>query len=262
MTLERSISSAQSGDVAVQSEAGAGPAPFQLSGSSYNLLTLRVITPEAGDFFMLLGKTVSQSPEFYRNAPVVLDLAPIVDRVPFNMAEFVRRLRQHQLHPVGVVNGNDAWNKVASNAGLGLFLSGRPARLEAREPVRSPNGERAGLLLPAIPSASATRYVTDPVRSGQQVYAKGGDLVVLAPVSHGAELIADGNIHVWGTLRGRALAGASGDVKARILCRNLDPELVSIAGIYAVRDAIGEDSLHKPAQVMLDGETILIEPIP
>ena len=108
----------------------------------------------------------------------------------------------------------------------------------------------------------AALIVDKPLRSGQQVYARGADLVVLAVVSFGAEVIADGNIHVYAPLRGRAIAGARGNTEARIFTTCMEPQLVSIAGIYRTTEvAIPPEVLGKPAQVRLDGEKLLIEPL-
>ena len=104
-----------------------------------------------------------------------------------------------------------------------------------------------------------TKLLTTPVRSGQQVVSKGADLIVTASVSPGAELLADGNIHVYGTLRGRALAGIAGDKQARIFCQSLDAELVSIAGFYRLRDAI--EPIAAPCQIFIQDDRIQIEPL-
>ena len=109
-------------------------------------------------------------------------------------------------------------------------------------------------------AAPATLVVDKPLRSGQRVYAKGADLVVLALVSFGAEVIADGNIHVYAPLRGRAIAGAKGNVDARIFTTCMEPQLVSIAGVYRTTETeLPADVLGKPAQVRLDGERLVVE---
>jgi septum site-determining protein MinC len=110
-------------------------------------------------------------------------------------------------------------------------------------------------------SGRAAMLVTEPVRSGQRIYAQGADLIVTATVNAGAEVIADGNIHIYGALRGRAVAGASDDVTARIFALNFDPELVAIAGFYAVREGLGEAPIGKPTQVRLDGEDMRFTPL-
>lgn len=115
---------------------------------------------------------------------------------------------------------------------------------------------------PAHGQTAATRVIDRPVRSGQQIYARGGDLVVLGMVSHGAEVIADGNIHVYGPLRGRAIAGANGDADARIFAASMEPELIAIAGTYRTTDKpLGSDVLGKPAQVRLRDDKLLVEPL-
>lgn len=133
----------------------------------------------------------------------------------------------------------------------------------ATQPAGSPAVHNTTSTGPAVQSQAApTRVVDRPVRSGQRIYARGGDLVVLGMVSHGAEVIADGNIHVYGPLRGRAIAGASGDTDARIFAATMEPELVAIAGTYRTTDKpLGNDVLGRPAQVRLDDDKLLVEPL-
>ena len=132
--------------------------------------------------------------------------------------------------------------------------------------ARAVQTAQAGTAQPAPPGmpqidqiSGAGLIVTTPVRSGQQVYARGGDLIVLAPVSPGAELLADGHIHVYGTLNGRALAGVRGDTHARIFCRSFRAELVSVAGVYSIHEQFSDGLAGKPAQVSLDGDKLRVE---
>ena len=248
--------------------------PFQLRGGAYTLLVLRLDDPKDPVLFQALADKIAQAPNFFRHAPVVIDLQNLADAPPFNMAELGRRLRQHQLVPIGVQNGSEEQNRAAINAGWSLFPEGRQAPLRENTTVPRPAPEPAApaAVTAAVEAAKAgaagdeaqtspARLVTQPVRSGRQVYAHGGDLVVMASISAGAELLADGHIHVYGALRGRALAGVSGDVEARIFCRSLEAELVSIAGYWRVRDDIPEALIGKPVQIFLDGERIAIEPL-
>ena len=131
-----------------------------------------------------------------------------------------------------------------------------PVAADAREDVQAAVREAvAGLTAP-------TMVIDRPLRSGQRVYARGGDLVVLGVVSHGAEVIADGNIHIYGPLRGRAIAGASGDTAARIFAGAMEPELISIAGTYRTTDKpLAADVQGKAALARLDGEKMLFEPL-
>lgn len=248
--------------------------PFQLRGGAYTLLVLRLNDPKDPVLFQALADKIAQAPNFFRHAPVVIDLQNLVDAPPFNMAELGRRLRQHQLVPIGVQNGSEEQNRAAVNAGWSLFPEGRQAPLRDNAPAPRPASEAppSAAVAAAVEAAKAgasaeggqtspARLVTQPVRSGRQVYAHGGDLVVMASISAGAELLADGHIHVYGALRGRALAGVSGDAEARIFCRSLEAELVSIAGYWRVRDDIPEALIGKPVQIFLDGERIAIEPL-
>ncbi|MEM7045242.1 MAG: septum site-determining protein MinC [Pseudomonadota bacterium] len=254
---------------------------FQIRGQLYTLVTLRVVEPDDHQFFMELHKEIGRAPAFYKNAPVVIDVGPIASRNPTNLAEFSRRLRQLQLVPVGIQNGSDDWNRVAINAGLGLFPAGRPVGAqktagadEARETenerkpaaASSPPPAAEPIVPPSEPRASKpaapAKVVKEPVRAGQQIYAKGGDLIVLAQVQPGAELMADGNIHIYSSLRGRAHAGVSGDVGARIFCRSMEAQLISIAGIYLVNDEIEKQFLGQPVQIGCQNETIVLERLP
>lgn len=136
------------------------------------------------------------------------------------------------------------------------------ADLFADAPIAAPQEPATPARSPAEGQAAPTRVIDRPLRSGQRVYARGGDLVVLGLVSHGAEVIADGNIHIYGPLRGRAIAGANGDTDARIFAAAMEPELISIAGTYRTTDKpLADDVLGKPAQVRLDGNRMLIEPL-
>ena len=256
--------------------------PFQLRGGAYTLLVLRLNDPKDPALFQALADKIAQAPNFFRHAPVVIDLQNLADAPPFNMAELGRRLRQHQLVPIGVQNGTEEQNRAAVNAGWSLFPEGRQAPMRegapSARPVEAPASAGAAKPADAVEAAEekpapadpeageamhgvTARLITQPVRSGRQVYAHGGDLVVMASIGAVAELLADGHIHVYGALRGRAVAGVSGDREARIFCRSLEAELVSIAGYWRVRDDIPDALIGKPAQVFLDGERIAIEPL-
>lgn len=246
------------------------PDAFKLRGGSFTLLVLQLIDLKDPDFFHWLLDKISQAPNFYRHAPVVLDLEGLADSGPFNFAELARRLRQHQLVPVGVQNGTEEQNQGAINAGLSVFPMWRaakpieepPAPEEVPEKAEAPATEEAepAEAESAPPAGTGSKVVHQPIRSGRQVYAQKGDLVVLATVSAGAELLADGHIHVYGTLRGRALAGVEGDTSARIFCRSLQAELVSIAGHWLVREDMDDHLIGRSVQIYLNGDLLVIEP--
>ncbi|MGD9511528.1 MAG: septum site-determining protein MinC [Geminicoccaceae bacterium] len=227
-------------------------APFQVRGSLQTVLSLRLLEPDDPNFIPLLVDKIAHSPDFFRNAPIVLDVGAIVARAPLDLALLVEHLRQHRLTPVGIQNGNDDWNELALAAGLAVFGAGSPQRAPASEaaptrpsPVATP------------PRPQPTKVVSEPVRGGQQIVTQ-GDLVVLAPVSAGAELAASGHIHVYGTLRGRAFAGIGGDESAMIFCDQLEAELLSIAGVHLVAEEIDQKHQRRRARVELLNEQLVI----
>ena len=146
----------------------------------------------------------------------------------------MRALRARKLSAIGIQNGTPEQGVVAFAAGLITLQGGRDVQLE-----------RGGRPIPAAPPvvepAAATLLVTEPVRSGQRIFADRGELIVVASVGSGAELIAHGSIHIYGPLRGRALAGVNGDKTARIFCQSLEAELVAIAGLYRTSDDLGPE---------------------
>ena len=224
-----------------------------VQGAVFTVMVVRAGMLRDPAFEHELAEQIRRSPRFFLNAPVVLDLKEAVEFT--HEAEFVEAkelLRHHTLTLIGVQNATPAQLEAAAGAGLASFAPNapQPSRRPAHEPTRS---------APAMPAAGAkTRLVTQPVRSGTQIYARGADLVVTAAVSPGAEIIADGNIHVYGALRGRALAGAGGDVEARIFCSRLEAELVSIAGRYLVSEQLPPDQQGFAVQIALVEERLTV----
>ncbi|WP_067645842.1 septum site-determining protein MinC [Dokdonella koreensis] len=218
-----------------------------------------------------LADKVRHAPQLFDRAPVVLDLSHL-GALPDagTVQSLLEHIRQAGLIPVGLAYGTSENEQLARSLGLPLFAKFRAAYERAggepmvatppppsREPAPVPPAAAAPPAAAPAPSA-ATLHLDQPVRSGQQVYARGGDLVLNKLVANGAEVIADGSIHVYGPLRGRALAGAMGDEKARIYCREFHAELVSIAGHYRVFEAIPDDLRGHPVQVGLDGDKLVI----
>ncbi|HET6467070.1 MAG TPA: septum site-determining protein MinC [Geminicoccaceae bacterium] len=227
--------------------------PFQVRGSLQTILSLRLTAPEDPSFFPLLLDKVAHAPDFFRQAPIVLDVAPIRDREPIDLAAFVEQLRQHRLAPVGLQNGSPAWNEAAGRAGLALFGAGGNGGRAAERGTQP--------AAPAPPRAPAL-VVSEPVRGGQQVQAPDGDLIVLGAVSHGAEIAAAGHVHVYGPLRGRAFAGIGGDERAMIFCDQLHAELLSIAGVYMVNEELDPQVLGRRARIACRGERLFVTPVP
>ena len=230
-----------------------------VQGAVFTVMVIRAASLRDAAFAEALEEQVRRSPRFFLNAPVVLDLRDaggFTGEPEFAVARQI--LRRHTLSLVGVQNALPAQVEAAAAAGLASFA---PNSTQPRRPPPSeaPQAEPPLPAAPATPASSGrTRLVTQPVRSGTQIYARGGDLVVLAPVSPGAEIVADGNIHVYGALRGRALAGASGDSQARIFCSRLEAELVSIAGRYLVSEQLPADQLQQSVQIALVDDRLTI----
>lgn len=242
---------------------------FDLKSASLPVVAVVLKTTDAAQFAADLAGRVADAPGFFDNDPVLIDLAAVREaEEPVDFAAIVAALRSHSTLPVAVRGGSTGQMDAARAAGLAAAPDAPPARAEApaapvQEVVREVIREVEVEVVREVPLPGPGTVVVDkPLRSGQQVYARGADLVVMAVVSFGAEVIADGNIHVYAPLRGRAIAGARGNTEARIFSTCLEPQLVSIAGIYRTTETALPDNVRgKPAQVRLDGEKLLIEPL-
>lgn len=242
-------------------------ATFRLKGGLFPMTALELVAWDSQRFLQDLQDKVAEAPAFFRDTPVILDLDGLAESVELPLSELVDLCRRHGLLPVGVRGGSPGREAMAREAGLACLPASRARG--ARSP-REPAGDIAPPETPEAPtpaaptpaaleSPSPSRVVTTPVRSGQQVYAAGGDLIVLSSVSEGAEVLADGNIHVYGPLRGRALAGVRGDSQARIFCQSLEAELVSIAGDFKLHDDLQGPLWKRPVQISLDAQTLRVE---
>ena len=220
---------------------------FKLKGRLYTFTVLQVLNIDKDIFSQQFSETVLKAPKLFDRTPVVFDLSS-VNHLEFDLQGLCQIARDHGMIPVAIQGGNALQDTLAQCHGLAV--------LNASASQDKPIIDRCIEQSTAAESAKA-KLITTPVRSGQQVVAKGADLIVASSVSHGAELLSDGNIHVYGALRGRALAGISGDLEARIYCQSLDAELVSIAGFYRLSDAI--EPINGPCQIYLSDEHIVIE---
>lgn len=204
-----------------------------------------------------LAAKVAQAPNFFSNAPLVLALDKLpADQGSVDLPGLMRVCRQHGLRTLAIRASRieDIAAAIAVDIPV-LPPSGARERVLELSPVETKKTPEK----PPEPSIKPTRVITSPVRGGQQIYAQGGDLVVVSSVSPGAELLADGNIHVYGPMRGRALAGVKGDTKARIFCQQLSAELLSIAGQYKVSEDLRRDPLWGAGvQVSLSGDVLNI----
>ncbi|MFM0070354.1 septum site-determining protein MinC [Paraburkholderia sediminicola] len=266
---------------------------FELRSGSVDTLLFVVKTTDLDAMRAELTRRFEATPEFFANDVVAIDVRRLAENERVPLADIAQLLDSVRMRPVGVVaNAQQAWaaesalplleardrrgasaksaDEEAANAAAtapattaatatppaDLFsaVEGTPATAAAVEPAPAAEPVR-------LATSSQTMVVDKPLRSGQRIYAK-GDLVVLGLVSYGAEVIAEGNIHIYAPLRGRALAGVQGNHDARIFCTCLEPELISIAGIYrTTENPLPADVLGKPVQIWLEEEKLMIEPL-
>jgi septum site-determining protein MinC len=276
------------------------PAAFELKGTVTPVTVLCLRTSDVERIVDELRVRIGPAPQMFLNAPIVIDLGELRD-VDVALASLAERLRACKLTPIGVANVGAAQLGRAVEAGLavvqlsrqrapgvsalerpGVSAIERPGvsaveRARDEEP-RPERAERAAAVERAIAAARqagaadkhppppepvpvSTLTVTQPVRSGQVLYAQRADLVVLAPVNPGAQVIADGHIHVYGPLRGRALAGAQGLGEARVFCQSLEAELVSVAGQYLTADEMPKERRGRPSQIFVEQGRFRILPL-
>jgi septum site-determining protein MinC len=224
--------------------AGRAPATFEIKSANLPLVALLLKSPDLAALADELKARFADLPEFFDHDPLVIDLTPLKGEGEIDFGELLHLLRGYKVMPVAVRGGSDGQMKAAVVKGLAVA---NELRVIASAPT-SPDQVRGD-------KAQAHALVVDkPLRSGQQVYARGRDLVVMSMVNAGAEVIADGHIHVYAPLRGKAIAGAKGNTDARIFALALEAELLSIAGVYRTSEiALPAEVRGKPAQVRLSG---------
>jgi len=274
--------------------ASKGAEGFELKSASLSLLSLVLKTTDLAELSRELQVRVGATPGVFSNEPLLIDLSQLPQeasaaaataavvapaqlsldsavpgRAEVDLAALLPMLRGHRMSPVAVYGATPAELEQALALGLaeapepeaqaasrGRAVDAAPVVQEViREVVREVVRE-----VPVPAESVPTLVIDKPLRSGQRIYAKGGDLVVLALVNHGAEVIADGHIHVYAPLRGKAIAGARGNTEARIFAASMEAELISIAGIYRTTENPLPDTVQgKPAQIRLEGEKLVME---
>jgi septum site-determining protein MinC len=232
--------------------------PYQIRGRFLTAISLRLEGPADRRMLAELDAQIRQTPQFFAEAPLVVDLEQAAGQVtPADLVTLVEHLRYRRVSVFAVQGGTRDQVEAAATLGLIPVPAGRDAG--ARSPGKAPDPARDAA--PAASPRGASRVVTTPVRSGQTVVAEEGDLIVVGPVGSGAELIAAGHIHVYGTLRGRASAGVFGDETARIFAGGLEAELVSIAGLYRTSESLDSIQQRRDVQVLLRGDRLCVEPV-
>lgn len=249
---------------------------FQLKSASVSMTALELYYFESTEFEATLREKISQAPGFFKDIPLIISLEKYegLDS-ELDFFSIIGTCRRHHIHVVGVRGGNDDHRRLARGAALALVPGNsqrdkdhpsQPAT-ETTTPVATPDPAPAPAPAaeiapqPAPVAAATTKIVHQPVRSGQQICAPDGDLIILAPVQAGAEVMASGNIHVYGPLRGRALAGVNGDENARIFCQSLEAELVSIAGSYKISEDLQGKDWKSAVQLQLKDDLMVVMPL-
>ena len=240
-------------------------AVFEFKSATLPLIAVILKTADLGVLAEALDAQLADSPDFFDQEPVVIDLSQLEQSDAAAGLDFPALralLARHQTQPIAVRGGSDAQNAAARAAGLSVTampVPPAPSPRPAPPPAEAPQPQ----IVREVPvPANGTLVIDKPLRSGQQVYARGGDVVVTAVVSFGAEVIADGNVHVYAPLRGKAIAGARGNTEARIFTTCMEAQLVAIAGIYRTAEvALPAEIAGKPAQISLDGKKIVMSAI-
>ena len=250
----------------------------ELKIGQVGIANLRVRTLDVARLASEMADRVKRAPKLFARAAVIVDFGGLAATPDAATARaLLDGLREAGVLPVALAYGSSDNEKLAVELGLPLLAKFRaqyesgaaapPAPAPAPVPAPSPASEPAPVrteargAAKAAPAGQPGLVQATPVRSGQQVYADNRDLTVLATVGAGAEVIADGSVHIYGALRGRALAGAQGNEKARIFCRAFHAELVAIAGNYKVLDDIPKELHGKAVQVWLEKEELKIAPL-
>ncbi len=243
------------------------PTTFEIKSANLPLVALLLKSADLARLSAEFAQRFGDVPDFFDHDPLVIDLQPLQLAEPgaaLDVAALATLLRGYRLNPLAVRGGSDEQMAQAVAAGLTPAPEATVQRTAPATPAAAPTAVPEPVAPPQ--PAPGALVIDKPLRSGQQVYARGRDLVVMAMVNPGAEVIADGHIHVYAPLRGKAIAGARGNGDARIFALAMDPELISIAGIYRTSEtALPAEVRGKAAQVRLlpgpEGDKLVIDPL-
>ena len=232
----------------------------ELKGTTFTISVLHLSDGNPDRIRQLLEAKVAQAPQFFNCAPLVLNVERLSEIPDFEQLRELVESEDFVL--VGITGARDEAMKTAAKAaGLAVMVSGKSRKTDPEPAAPAPDPVEAAPVAPVQAPMEPSKVHVGPVRSGQQIYAAGTSLVVLGSVSPGAEVIADDSIHVYGALRGRAIAGAKGNPLARIYCQQLQAELLSIAGTFQLSDALPAGLIQEPVHIRLDNEQLRIDRI-
>ncbi|MEE9337339.1 MAG: septum site-determining protein MinC [Methylococcaceae bacterium] len=238
---------------------------LEIKSTSISTSVLAIYSADLKQIDILLQEKISLAPEFFKNSALLIDLQDCPKQKPaLDLSALIELLYAKKLIPIGISGGNAEQNKIALSFKIPVHTI-RGATLK-----NSSNKKDQLKIVPPIEEDTKTEVdsssaplvenmlIAQPIRSGQRIYAK-GDLTILSHVGAGAEIMAEGSIHIYGALRGRALAGVQGNTESRIFCTTLEAELISIAGTYKISEEIDKDENTKPVQIYLQKKSLIIE---
>jgi septum site-determining protein MinC len=256
---------------------------FELKGSLFTLTVLQLFENDLALLESQLKERVKMAPGFFNHTPVVIDLHSLPEsKQDLDFFELRELLLSFSIIPVGVKGAKPSIHTLLEAAGLATLAEAKTPRLKPKPETKDEQSQAQSKQLKAEPETEqpkesssstetatkeeskaapklpATKIVKQTIRSGRQIYAS-GDLVIIGSVSPGAEILADGNIHIYGTLRGRALAGVRGDQSAAIFCHSIQAELISIAGIYLLSEDLPADKIGGSVHIFLENEKLQID---
>ena len=238
-------------------------AVFEFKSATQPLIAVILKTADLVLLADALEAHLGDSPDFFEHEPVVIDLSQLPSdaaAAEIDFASLRTTLARHQTQPIAVRGGSEAQHAAARAAGLAI--AAMPVA-PPPPPSARPGADPAPQIVREVPVPAGGTLVMDrPLRSGQQVYARGGDVIVTDVVNVGAEVIADGHIHVYAPLRGKAIAGARGDTSARIFTTCMEAQLVAIAGVYRTAEvALPPELAGRAVQIQLADQTLVMRPI-
>lgn len=247
-------------------------AALEFKSSAFNIPALILHSNKIADIKQQLQIKISQAPDFFKNSPLLIDLHELTQQqVEIDIRNLVKTLRSLHFLPIAISGATVKQNAAAMNLGIAIQSVHTLSHFDNHEFEKTSlanatvvsesekSEPEAVEVIETIPAPVVeNKVITQPVRSGQRIYAK-GDLTVLAAVNPGAELMAEGNIHVYAPMRGRALAGVQGNMASCIFCSDLQAELISIAGVYRLNEDLDKNLRHSLVQVYLHDQALLVK---
>ena len=228
---------------------------LEFKSTSFSVPVLGVYSIDLKQIDELLDEKIAQAPDFFKHSPLLIDLHEInAQHQAIDLSALIKLLHAKNLIPIAISGGNEDQNNLAIKLNI-------PAHI-LRGANSANNTPKADTILQQAPTTKnvptiENKLISQPIRSGQRVYAK-GDLTILSHVSAGAEIMAEGNIHVYGALRGRALAGVQGNTESRIFCSLLQAELISIAGHYKTSEELDKCEHTAPVHIFLKDQALIV----